>query len=158
MAKHDMKSFKGLILLFVLLASCSTKKQITKTNQSTETKIESVIETKTIIKDTIIQNTYEFEIEVVAKDANDTIFVDLGGTRQSFVNAERILLRKKRSSLKSSQTQSIDQTQKTETKTKVDEKVIAKDIKRSSYGNWWIIIVVVVIILLVKNKVQRLIL
>ena len=146
------------LILILLLASCSTKKQIAKSNQSTETKIESLVETKTIIKDTIIQNTDEFEIEVVAKDVNDTIFIDLGGARQSFVNAERIVLRKKRSSLKSSQTQSVDQTQKTETETNVDEKVITKDIKRSSYGNWWLILVVIVVILLVKNKVQRLIL
>jgi len=146
------------LILILLLASCSTKKQIAKSNQSTETKIESVIETKTIIKDTIISNSDEYEVEIIAKDQKDTIVVDLGGVKQSFVNAERIVLRKKRSSLKSSQTQSVDQTEKTESKTKVDEKVIAKDIKRSNYGNWWILLVFVVVILLVKNKIQRLIL
>ena len=146
------------LILILLLASCSTKKQIAKNNQSTETKIESVIETKTIIKDTIISNSNEYEVEIIAKDQKDTIVVDLGGVKQSFVNAERIVLRKKRSSLKSSQTQSVDQTEKTESKTKVDEKVITKDIKRSSYGNLWILLVVIVIILLIKNKVQRLIL
>ena len=146
------------LILILLLASCSTKKQIAKSNQSTETKIESVIETKTIIKDTIISNSDEYEVEIIAKDQKDTIVVDLGGVKQSFVNAERIVLRKKRSSLKSSQTQSVYQTEKTESKTKVDEKVIAKDIKRSNYGNWWILLVFVVVILLVKNKIQRLIL
>jgi len=146
------------LILILLLASCSTKKQIAKSNQSTETKIESVIETKTIIKDTIISNSDEYEVEIIAKDQKDTIVVDLGGVKQSFVNAERIVLRKKRSSLKSSQTQSIDQTQKTESETKIDDKVITKDIKRSNYGNWWILLVFIVLILLVKNKIQRLIL
>jgi len=146
------------LILILLLASCSTKKQIAKSNQSTEAKIDAVIETKTIIKDTIISNSDEYEVEIIAKDQKDTIVVDLGGVKQSFVNAERIVLRKKRSSLKSSQTQSIDQTEKTESETKIDEKVIDKDIKRSNYGNLWILLVVVVVILLVKNKIQRLIL
>jgi hypothetical protein len=146
------------LFLILLLASCSTKKQIAKRDQTTETKIESVVETKTITKDTIISNSDQYEVEIIANSPKDTIVVDFGGTRQTFVNAERVVFRKKRSSLKSSQTQSIDQTQKTESETKIDDKVITKDIKRSNYGNWWIIVVVIVIILLIKNKVQRLIL
>lgn len=146
------------LFLILLLASCSTKKQIAKRDQTTETKIESVVETKTITKDTIISNSDQYEVEIIANSPKDTIVVDFGGTRQTFVNAERVVFRKKRSSLKSSQTQFVDQTQKTESETKIDDKVITKDIKRSSYGNLWIIVVVIVIILLIKNKVQRLIL
>jgi len=142
------------ILLIFSLASCSVKKQVAKSESST--KVETEV-TKTEVETISTYTTADadtYEVEVVAKDSLQPITVTLGGVTQTFSGASKVVIRKKKESLKQQQTKSAESNEKRTEEVTEDKKEVAKDIKRSNYL-WLLPIIISAVVLFVVRRYAK---
>ena len=142
------------ILLIFSLASCSVKKQVAKSESSTKVETEVIkTEVETISTNTSV-DTDTYEVEVVAKDSLQPITIVLNGTTQTFSGASKVVLRKKKESLKQQETKSAESNEKRTEEVTEYKKEVAKDIKRSNYL-WVLPIIISAVVLFVVRKYAK---
>ena len=119
-----------IITLAILLisVSCSTKKQIAKSQTSQQLNTEIVVS-----KDTIAVDSEEFEIYIEAKDSLQPITATLNGITSTFSNARSVTIKKKRKSLKSSEIKSVKLDSIVHVESKTVSSTVDKSIKRSGW-------------------------
>ena len=122
-----------IITLAILLisTSCSVKKQVTRSESSTKVETEVTKTEVETINTTTSVDTDTYEVEVVAKDSLQPITIVLNGTTQTFSGASKVVLRKKKESLKQQETKSAESNEKrTEEVIELTE-VMAKDVSKN---------------------------
>jgi len=124
-----------IITLAILLisVSCSTKKQIAKSQTSQQLNTEIVVSKEVVSKDTIAVDSEEFEIRIEAKDSLQPITATLNGITSTFSNAKSVTIRKKRKSLKSSEIKSVKLDSIVHVESKTVSSTVDKSIKRSGW-------------------------
>lgn len=129
------------ILLIFSLASCSVKKQVAKSESSTKVETEvTKTEVETISTNTSV-DTDTYEVEVVAKDSLQPITIVLNGTTQTFSGASKVVLRKKKESLKQQETKSAESNEKRTEEVTEDKKEVAKEVEKTRLP-WWLPILI----------------
>ena len=143
-----------ILLISSLLASCSVKKQVAKSESSTKVETEVIkTEVETISTQTTA-DTDTYEVEVVAKDSLQPITIVLNGTTQTFSGASKVVLRKKKESVKQQETKSAESNEKRTEEVTEDKKEVAKDIKRSNYL-WVLPIIISAVVLFVVRRYAK---
>ena len=129
------------ILLIFSLASCSVKKQVAKSESFTKVETEVIkTEVETISTNTSV-DTDTYEVEVVAKDSLQPITIVLNGTTQTFSGASKVVLRKKKESLKQQETKSAESNEKRTEEVTEDKKEVAKEVEKTRLP-WWLPILI----------------
>lgn len=134
---------KRIITLAILLisTSCSVKKQVTRSESSTKVETEVIkTEVETISTNTSV-DTDTYEVEVVAKDSLQPITIVLNGTTQTFSGASKVVLRKKKESLKQQETKSAESNEKRTEEVTEDKKEVAKEVEKTRLP-WWLPILI----------------
>ena len=142
------------LLIFSLLASCSVKKQVVKSESLT--KVETEV-TKTEVENisTITSvDTDTYEVEVVAKDSLQPITINLNGTTQTFSGASKVVLRKKKEALKQEETKSAESNEKRTEEVTEEKEVMAKEVKRSNHL-WILPIIISAVVLFVVRRYAK---
>jgi len=144
-----------IITLAILLisVSCSTKKQIAKSQTSQQLNTEIVVSKEVVSKDTIAVDSEEFEIYIEAKDSLQPITATLNGITSTFSNAKSVTIRKKRKSLKSSEIKSV----KLDSIVHVESKTISSTVDKSIKRSGWKSILPILLSLLAVYFIGRLI-
>ena len=124
-----------IITLAILLisVSCSTKKQIAKSQTSQQLNTEIVVSKEVVSKDTIAVDSEEFEIYIEAKDSLQPITATLNGITSTFSNARSVTIKKKRKSLKSSEIKFVKLDSIVHVESKTVSSTVDKSIKRSGW-------------------------
>ncbi len=142
------------ILLIFSLASCSVKKQISKTEsqESIKTEIKNTqteqVNTYTVGNDT----TYEIVVEV--QDSLKPVIINLNGSTKVFSNAKRVSLVNNIKSLKTSVNTIKSHDSIVSTDSTVVKKEIKKDIEKKNNFNYLIIIIFIIIILIIRKYIN----
>ena len=134
---------KRIITLAILLisTSCSVKKQVTKQESSTKVETEVIkTEVETISTQTEA-NTDTYEVEVVAKDSLQPITINLNGITQTFSNASKVVIRKKKEAVKQQETKSAESNEKRTEEVTEEKKDVAKEIEKTRLP-WWLPIII----------------
>lgn len=142
------------ILLIFSISSCSVKKQINKTSSVEQTKIAESTSIKESIKDSVISVSSLYEIEVIANDSLKPIQVNLGGVTQTFSNAKKIVLRKRKDSVIEAKNTSIVTDIDKKQSTTVENKKSEKQVKRINYMPLVWLGLFILLILLVRKEVK----
>ena len=135
------------ILLIFSLASCSVKKQVAKSESSTKVETEVTKTEVETISTYTTADTDTYEVEVVAKDSLQPITVTLGGVTQTFSGASKVVLRKKKESVKQQENKSIESKEVLSQEVVEEKKDLNKDVKRSNYS--WLVIVAILFVIAV---------
>ena len=142
------------ILLIFSLSACSVKKQVNKTSSIQETEVSEIISKKESIKDSVISVSSQYEIEVIASDSLKPIQINLGGVTQTFSNAKKIVLRKKKDSVIEAKNTSIVTNIDKQQSSKVEDKQSSKEVKRVNYMPLMWLGLFVILILLVRKEIK----
>ena len=143
-----------ILLISSLLASCSVKKQVAKSESSTKVETEVI---KTEVETISTQTTADidtYEVEVVAKDSLQPITIILNGTTQTFSGASKVVLRKKKESVKQQETKSAESNEKRTEEVMEEREVVAKDIKRTNYS-WVLPIIISAIVVFLLRRYAK---
>jgi hypothetical protein len=145
-------------LLFILLifsvSSCSVKKQVSKTSSVEQTDTSEIISIKESIKDSVVSVSSQYEIEVIANDSLKPIQIDLGGVTQTFYNAKKVVLRKKKDSVVEAKNRLIETDIDKQQSSTVEKKQSSKDVKRVNYTPLLWLGLFIFLILLVRKEVK----
>ena len=142
------------LLIFSLLASCSVKKQVAKSESLTKVETEvTKTEVETISTITSV-DTDTYEVEVVAKDSLQPITINLNGTTQTFSGASKVVLRKKKEALKQEETKSAESNEKRTEEVVEEKEVMAKEVKRSNHL-WILPIIISAVVLFVVRRYAK---
>ena len=144
------------ILLFsVMLISCSTKKQVSKSQSSQQLKTEITLQKEVLSKDTIAVDSEEYEVVIEAKDSLQPITATLNGITSTFSNAKSVTIRKKKKSLKSSKIESIKIDSVAVIESKTSSSTVEKSVKRSGYSFIWPILLSLLVVYVIGRLVKR---
>ena len=148
---------KRIITLAILLisVSCSTKKQVTKSQTSQQLDQQITLTKEVVSKDTIAVNSEEFEIYIEAKDSLQSITATLNGITSTFSNARSVTIKKKRNSLKSSLIKSIKLDSIVEIESNTSSSTVQKSIKRSGYKFIWPILLSLLVVYIAGRLIKR---
>ena len=148
---------KRIITLAILLisVSCSTKKQVTKSQTSQQLKTEITLQKEVLSKDTIAVDSEEYEVVIEAKDSLQPITATLNGITSTFSNAKSVTIRKKRKSLKSSKIESIKTDSVAVVESKTSSSTVDKSVKRSGYLFIWPILLSLLVVYVIGRLVKR---
>ena len=148
---------KRIITLAILLisVSCSTKKQVTKSQTSQQLDQQITLTKEVVSKDTIAVNSEEFEIYIEAKDSLQPITATLNGVTSTFSNARSVTIKKKRSALKSSLIKSVKLDSIVEIESKTSSSTVQKSIKRSGYKFIWPILLSLLVVYIAGRLIKR---
>ena len=148
---------KRIITLAILLisVSCSTKKQVTKSQTSQQLNQQITLTKEVVSKDTIAVNSEEFEIYIEAKDSLQPITATLNGITSTFSNARSVTIKKKRNSLKSSLIKSVKLDSIVEIESKTSSSTVQKSIKRSGYKFIWPILLSLLVVYIAGRLIKR---
>ena len=148
---------KRIITLAILLisVSCSTKKQVTKSQTSQQLNQQITLTKEVVSKDTIAVNSEEFEIYIEAKDSLQPITATLNGVTSTFSNAKSVTIKKKRNSLKSSLIKSVKLDSIVEIESKTSSSTVQKSIKRSGYKFIWPILLSLLVVYIAGRLIKR---
>ena len=135
------------LLFSLLLVSCSVKKNVVKSELSTKTETEITKSDLEIVNTYTTSDTDTYEVEVVSKDSLQPITVTLGGVTQTFSGASKVVLRKKKESVKQQENKSIESKEVLSQEVVEEKKDINKDVKRSNYS--WLVIVAILFVIAV---------
>lgn len=133
------------LLFSLILVSCSVKKNVVKSESSTKTETEITKSDIETVNTYTTSDTDTYEVEVVAKDSIQPITVTLGGVTQTFSGASKVVLRKKKESVKQQENKSIDSKEVSIQEVVEDKNDIKKDVKRSNYS--WVVILAILIVI-----------
>ena len=148
---------KRIITLVILLisVSCSTKKQVTKSQTSQQLKTEITLQKEVLSKDTIAVDSEEYEVVIEAKDSLQPITATLNGITSTFSNAKSVTIRKKKKSLKSSKIESIKIDSVAVIESKTSSSTTEKSVKRSGYLFIWPILLSLLVVYVIGRLVKR---
>ena len=148
---------KRIITLAILLisVSCSTKKQVTKSQTSQQLKTEITLQKEVLSKDTIAVDSEEYEVVIEAKDSLQPITATLNGITSTFSNAKSVTIRKKKKSLKSSKIESIKIDSVAVVESKTSSFTTEKSVKRSGYLFIWPILLSLLVVYVIGRLVKR---
>ena len=148
---------KRIITLVILLisVSCSTKKQVTKSQTSQQLKTEITLQKEVLSKDTIAVYSEEYEVVIEAKDSLQPITATLNGITSTFSNAKSVTIRKKKKSLKSSKIESIKIDSVAVIESKTPSSTTEKSVKRSGYLFIWPILLSLLVVYVIGRLVKR---
>ena len=148
---------KRIITLAILLisVSCSTKKQVTKSQTSQQLKTEITLQKEVLSKDTIAVDSEEYEVVIEAKDSLQPITATLNGITSTFSNAKSVTIRKKKKSLKSSKIESIKIDSVAVIESKTSSSTTEKSVKRSGYLFIWPILLSLLVVYVIGRLVKR---
>lgn len=135
------------LLFSLLLVSCSVKKNVVKSELSTKTETEITKSDLETVNTYTTSDTDTYEVEVVAKDSLQPITVTLGGVTQTFSGASKVVLRKKKESVKQQENKSIESKEVLSQEVVEEKKDLNKDVKRSNYS--WLVIVAILFVIAV---------
>lgn len=135
------------LLFSLLLVSCSVKKNVIKSELSTKTETEITKSDLEIVNTYTTSDTDTYEVEVVSKDSLQPITVTLGGVTQTFSGASKVVLRKKKESVKQQENKSIESKEVLSQEVVEEKKDLNKDVKRSNYS--WLVIVAILFVIAV---------
>lgn len=96
----------------------------------------------------------QYEIEVIANDSLKPIHIDLGGVTQTFYNAKKVVLRKKKDSVVEAKNRLIETDIDKQQSSTVDKKQSSKDVKRVNYTPLLWLGLFIFLILLVRKEVK----
>jgi hypothetical protein len=148
---------KRIITLAILLisVSCSTKKQVAKSQTSQQLNQQITLTKEVVSKDTIAVNSEEFEIYIEAKDSLQPITATLNGITSTFSNARSVTIKKKRSSLKSSLIKSVKLDSIVEIESRTSSSTTQRSIKRSGYKFIWPILLSLLVVYIAGRLIKR---
>lgn len=148
---------KRIITLVILLisVSCSTKKQVTKSQTSQQLKTEITLQKEVLSKDTIAVDSEEYEVVIEAKDSLQPITTTLNGITSTFSNAKSVTIRKKKKSLKSSKIESIKIDSVAVIESKTSSSTTQRSVKRSGYLFIWPILLSLLVVYVIGRLVKR---
>ena len=148
---------KRIITLAILLisVSCSTKKQVTKSQTSQQLKTEITLQKEVLSKDTIAVDSEEYEVVIEAKDSLQPITATLNGITSTFSNAKSVTIRKKKKSLKSSKIESIKIDSVAVIESKTSSSTTQRSVKRSGYSFIWPILLSLLVVYVIGRLVKR---
>lgn len=148
---------KRIITLVILLisVSCSTKKQVAKSQTSQQLKTEITLQKEVLSKDTIAVNSEEYEVVIEAKDSLQPITATLNGITSTFSNAKSVTIRKKKKSLKSSKIESIKIDSVAVIESKTSSSTTQKSVKRSGYLFIWPILLSLLVVYVIGRLLKR---
>lgn len=148
---------KRIITLAILLisVSCSTKKQVTKSQTSQQLNQQITLTKEVVSKDTIAVNSEEFEIYIEAKDSLQPITATLNGITSTFSNARSVTIKKKRNSLKSSLIKSVKLDSIVEIESRTSSSTTQRSIKRSGYNFIWPILLSLLVVYIAGRLIKR---
>jgi hypothetical protein len=148
---------KRIITLAILLisVSCSTKKQVTKSQTSQQLNQQITLTKEVVSKDTIAVNSEEFEIYIEAKDSLQPITATLNGVTSTFSNAKSVTIKKKRNSLKSSLIKSVKLDSIVEIESRTSSSTTQRSIKRSGYNFIWPILLSLLVVYIAGRLIKR---
>ena len=148
---------KRIITLVILLisVSCSTKKQVTKSQTSQQLKTEITLQKEVLSKDTIAVDSEEYEVVIEAKDSLQPITATLNGITSTFSNAKSVTIRKKKKSLKSSKIESIKIDSVSVIESKTSSSTTQRSVKRSGYSFIWPILLSLLVVYVIGRLVKR---
>lgn len=148
---------KRIITLAILLisVSCSTKKQVTKSQTSQQLNQQITLTKEVVSKDTIAVNSEEFEIYIEAKDSLQPITATLNGITSTFSNARSVTIKKKKKSLKSSLIKSVKLDSIVEIESNTSSSTVQKSIKRSGYKFIWPILLSLLVVYIAGRLIKR---
>lgn len=148
---------KRIITLAILLTSvsCSTKKQVTKSQTSQQLKTEITLQKEVLSKDTIAVDSEEYEVVIEAKDSLQPITATLNGITSTFSNAKSVTIRKKKKSLKSSKIESVKLDSVAVVESKTSSSTVEKSVKRSGYSFIWPILLSLLGVYILGRLIKR---
>ena len=148
---------KRIITLAILLisVSCSTKKQVTKSQTSQQLDQQITLTKEVVSKDTIAVNSEEFEIYIEAKDSLQPITATLNGITSTFSNARSVTIKKKKNSLKSSLIKSVKLDSIVEIESRTSSSTTQRSIKRSGYKFIWPILLSLLVVYIAGRLIKR---
>jgi len=139
----------------LISVSCSTKKQVTKSQTSQQLKTEITLQKEVLSKDTIAVYSEEYEVVIEAKDSLQPITATLNGITSTFSNAKSVTIRKKKKSLKSSKIESIKIDSVAVIESKTSSSTTDKSVKRSGYLFIWPILLSLLMVYVIGRLVKR---
>ena len=151
-----MKQF-CILLIFSLFISCSVKKNIVKQEVKENTEVKQSVTVKRSISDSITTTSDSYEIEVVASDTLQPISINLNGSVQTFSNAKKIVLRKKKESVIESKNESIEVSKDSIVSSIKHSTSLQKDVKRANYTYFLILPFFVLCIVIFRKFIKALI-
>ena len=148
---------KRIITLVILLisVSCSTKKQVTKSQTSQQLKTEITLQKEVLSKDTIAVYSEEYEVVIEAKDSLQPITATLNGITSTFSNARSVTIKKKRKSLKSSEIKSVKLDSIVSVESKTMSSTVDKSIKRSGWKSVFPILLSLLAVYFIGRLIKR---
>jgi hypothetical protein len=122
-----------IITLAILLisTSCSVKKQVARSESQTKVETEVIKTEVETISTTITEDVDTYEVEVVAKDSLQPITINLNGVTQTFSGARKVVLRKKKESVKTLETKSAESNEKRTESVEEKKEDVTKDVSRN---------------------------
>ena len=138
-----------------MLISCSTKKQVSKSQSSQQLKTEITLQKEVLSKDTIAVDSEEYEVVIEAKDSLQPITATLNGITSTFSNAKSVTIRKKKKSLKSSKIELIKIDSVAVIESKTSSSTTDKSVKRSGYLFIWPILLSLLMVYVIGRLVKR---
>jgi hypothetical protein len=122
-----------IITLAILLisTSCSVKKQVARSESQKKVKTEVIKTEVETISTTITEDIDTYEVEVVAKDSLHPITINLNGITQTFSGASKVVLRKKKESVKTLETKYAESNEKRTESVEEKKEEVTKDVSRN---------------------------
>lgn len=151
-----MKHFY-ILLIFSLFISCSVKKNVVKQEVKEESQVKQSVSIKHSISDSITTISDSYEIEVVASDTLKPISVNLNGSVQTFSNAKKIVLRKKKESVIEAKNEVLEVSKDSVVNSVKHTTSLNKDVKRVNYSYFFILPFFVLCIIIFRKFIKALI-
>jgi hypothetical protein len=120
-----------LLISSLSFTSCSVKKQVARSESQTKVETEVIKTEVETISTTITEDVYTYEVEVVAKDSLQPITINLNGVTQTFSGASKVVLRKKKESVKTLETKSAESNEKRTESVEEKKEVVTRDVSRN---------------------------
>jgi hypothetical protein len=135
-----------IIILAILLSSCSVKKNIVKSEKKIETKIESV----KIVTDSITYNADTYEMVIEQGDSIRPMVAVINGVESSFSNVRSVTIRKKKESFKQAKNERLEEN----IVVVREEKELVRKVERNSYS-WVFIIAFLVWVIIMLRLIKK---
>jgi hypothetical protein len=135
-----------IIILAILLSSCSVKKNIVKSEKKIETKIESI----KIVTDSITYDADTYEMVIEQRDSIKPMVAVINGVESSFSNVRTVTIRKKRESFKQAKKEVLEEN----ILVIKEEKELVRKVEKNN-NSWVFVIAISVWVIIVLRLIKR---